>query len=342
MTLERRYHRLLLAYPGPYRRGHGTEIVTTLLEMAPPGQTRPSASDVWHLFRSGLRQRFRLPSGRPLVWVAAVLITVVTGAFGAAAGSWVAEQTFTDLPGDAGIEALTRHAAGGGGGEFGMDRSASPWWTTLATGGVDAPSFTPEAAQARLTADGWSVTAIRNVPMSSFTEDPVTGATIELSASGSVFEATRDGLTMQVSGHVTPEHGTISAEFWPADTGAMRPLMLAGAALGLIAGWLLTASGAYRMRALSPGRRRSVAVLTGLALVTLALPALALWVNVGRVLRPTDRLVWTVHSAFHPGPYWSYGPKWMVLELAVVGLVLAAGAWVLLLRRHPAPAPVTA
>ena len=341
MTLERRYHRLLLAYPGPYRRGHGTEIVTTLLEMAPPGQTRPSASDAWHLFRSGLGQRFRLPSGRPLVWVAAVLITVVTGAFGAAAGSWVAEQTFTDLPGDAAIEALTRQAAGGGN-EFGMDRSASPWWTTLATGGVDAPSYTPEAAQARLTADGWSVTAIRTVPGSSFTTDPVTGATIEVPAPGSVFEATRDGLTMQVSGYITPEHGTISAEFWPADTGAMRPLMLAGAALGLIAGWLLTASGAYRMRALPPGRRRSAAVLTGLALVTLALPALALWVNVGRVLRPTDPPAWTVHSAFNPGPYWSYGPAWMVLVLAVIGLVLAVDAWVLLLLRRPAPAPVTA
>jgi hypothetical protein len=34
--LERHYRRLLLAHSGRYRRHHGTEIVTTLMEMAEP------------------------------------------------------------------------------------------------------------------------------------------------------------------------------------------------------------------------------------------------------------------------------------------------------------------
>jgi hypothetical protein len=342
VTLERRYRRLLLAYPGPYRRGHGAEIVTTLLEMAAPGQTRPSASESWHLFVSGLRQRFRLPSGRPLVWVAALLIAVVTGAFGAAAGSWVAEQTFTDVPGDARVESLTRQAAGGGGSDFSVVRAASPWWGTMAHGAVDEPGYTPEAAQARLTADGWSVTPIESVPSASFTSDPVTGALVELPSRGTRFEATRDGLTMQVGGYVTAEQGNVFTEFWPADTSALRPLTLVGAALGLIAGWLLTAAGAYRMRPLPPIRRRSATALVALALAALAAPTVALWVNVGRMLEPADGPVNTVHSAFNPGPYWSYGPAWMVLGLSVIGLILAIDAWLLLALRRPAAAPVTA
>ena len=42
--LERTYRRLMLAYPGRYRRRHGTEIVTTLLEMAAPASGTPAAA----------------------------------------------------------------------------------------------------------------------------------------------------------------------------------------------------------------------------------------------------------------------------------------------------------
>ncbi|WP_250033097.1 hypothetical protein [Paractinoplanes maris] len=340
MTLERRYRRLLLAYPGPYRRGHGAEIVTTLLEMAAPGQTRPAASDAWHLFLSGLRQRFRLPSGRPLVLIAAVLITLVTGAFGAAAGSWAAEQTFTDLPGDAGVEALTRQVAGGGA-EFGSDRAASPWWTTMVHAGVDEPSYTPEAAQARLTAHGWQVTAIQPRSGTSATFDPATGATVSEAVRSSAFEATRDGLRLQATGYVRAGHGVVNVQLWPADTGAVAPLMIAGAVLGLLAGWLLTAAGAYRLRPLPTSRRRVVATLTTLALGALAVPAFALWVNVWRVLEHREMPIFTVHSALSAGPYWSYGTTWLLPQLAAAGLLLSLIAWAVTLRRPP-PTPVEA
>ena len=48
---ERRYRRLLLAYPGGYRRRHGDEIITTLLELAEAGGGRWQG---WQLLAGGL------------------------------------------------------------------------------------------------------------------------------------------------------------------------------------------------------------------------------------------------------------------------------------------------
>ena len=42
--LERGYRRLLLAYPRRHRHRHGTELVTTLLEMAAPGSAGPASA----------------------------------------------------------------------------------------------------------------------------------------------------------------------------------------------------------------------------------------------------------------------------------------------------------
>ena len=72
MSTERHFQRLLRAYPRSYRDRRGAEILTTLLEMAEDGR-RPGL----HLVLSGLRQRFKLPAGRPLAWVAALLAAAV-------------------------------------------------------------------------------------------------------------------------------------------------------------------------------------------------------------------------------------------------------------------------
>lgn len=339
--LERRYRRLLLAYPGRYRRTHGNEIVTTLLEMADGDQTRPAPRDAWHLVVSGVRQRLRLPAGRPLPWVAAVLITVIAGAFGAAAGSWAAEQTFTDLPDDRAGATLLRHVAAGGG-ESTSGRSSSPWWTTTFSGSVHRPGWTPEPARDRLTADGWQVTPIRERPGAAYGVDPVTGASVQLPLRGSQFTATRDGLLMQVSGYVTAEHGLVSVQLWPNDTGALVPGLLAGGLLGLLLGWPVAAVGAYRMRVLPAARRRLATALTTLAVLALALPAFAFLVSVLRVLRGDgdgDGGVYTVHSALQAGPYWSYGTPWMLLHLTIGGLALAVAAWAAM-RRGASPGTV--
>ncbi|WP_433295307.1 hypothetical protein ACQP2F_35445 [Actinoplanes sp. CA-030573] len=330
-ALERRYRRLLLAYPGRYRRGHGAEIVTTLMELADDGQTRPGVSDAWHLVASGIRQRFRLPGRRPLALVAAVLITVIGGAFGAAAGSWVAEQTFTGLPGDARVAALTRQVADSDR-DFSMVRSTSPWWTGNVLGVADAPGWTPEAARARLAADGWQVGSIEDRDGAAY-EQRADGTMVRVSSRGSEFEAARDGLRMQVTGYVSAEHGTVSIMLWPGGTGALRPAMTAGIVIGLVGGWLIAAAGAYRVRALPPGRRRVAVALTTASIAALATPAFAFWVNVMRVLHAHGSIVNTVHSALNATPYWSYATPWMLLVLTIAGLALAATAWAVTMRR---------
>src|SRR5262245_26491830 len=100
---ERRFRRLLWAYPGDYRRRHGAEIVTTLLEMAEAGQSRLSVGPALHLVACGIRQRFRLPR-RPFPVLAAVLAAVALGALGAVSGTWLGWQTAAPVPsvGDAG------------------------------------------------------------------------------------------------------------------------------------------------------------------------------------------------------------------------------------------------
>ena len=59
MSLERRYQRLLLAYPRAYRAERGAEIVGTYLDFAGPGRRWPSPGDAADLLAGGLRQRLR-------------------------------------------------------------------------------------------------------------------------------------------------------------------------------------------------------------------------------------------------------------------------------------------
>lgn len=56
-TLERRYRRLLLAYPREYRAAHGDELLDVLLESADPGRTVPVLKEAWGLLTGGVRSR---------------------------------------------------------------------------------------------------------------------------------------------------------------------------------------------------------------------------------------------------------------------------------------------
>jgi hypothetical protein len=56
-ALERRYRRLLGAYPAAYRKERGEEMLATLLESAPAGETWPSIRDARALVMGGLRVR---------------------------------------------------------------------------------------------------------------------------------------------------------------------------------------------------------------------------------------------------------------------------------------------
>lgn len=55
--LRRRYERLLFTYPSAYRRAHGDEMISTLLEAARPDQRFPAPREATSLLFGGLRTR---------------------------------------------------------------------------------------------------------------------------------------------------------------------------------------------------------------------------------------------------------------------------------------------
>ncbi|WP_229074855.1 hypothetical protein [Actinoplanes sp. DH11] len=347
--LERAYRRLLRAYPRAYRRRHGHEIVTTLLEMAEPGRRRPSRTERWHLIGSGLRQRFRLPAGRPLALVAAVLVTLIGGASGAAAGSWTAERTSTAVPSQAGVEALHERLLGDtpSGAERGrgvIDDSGSPWWGRIVLvdsslhGGI---GWDAEAARQQLIADGWQVGVVQQRPEGT-TGVEQQGGTVGSAQSRQEFVARRDGLTVTVIGSFTELGGSVSTAVGATGNATLLPFTVLGALAGLVCGWLVTAAATQRLRHARAGRSRTAGVLTGAAVTALALPAVAVYGNVIRAVEhaaPSQGPVFTVHSALNPGPYWPFGPPALNLILAATGLALALAVLVTVLIR-PAPAAV--
>ncbi|MFI1995491.1 hypothetical protein [Actinoplanes sp. NPDC020271] len=343
--LERRYRWLLLAYSRRYRRRHGTEIVTTLLEMAGPDRARPSAAETWHLISSGIRQRFRLPSGRPLALVAAVLMTVTLGVFGAAAGSWAGQRTLTELPSpevvrQIGVAALPDAAFGP---DYGIaDQPGSAGYghfTALprAQGPGPAPTWTVEQTRDGLAAAGWKITRFELHPllaMKSPTDadplaelsccQPADPTPFELSISPynhlrryAIITAERNGLVVHATAtdaiggdtskaEVKSYSGGVDGKVFAARSTAYLPLVVAGALLGGLAGWLLTATGAHRVRPMRPARRWTTAVLTGAAPTAAVLPVYAIVRNAMLLAAHLGdgRPVYTLHSVLRPG--WWY------------------------------------
>jgi hypothetical protein len=85
--LDERYSKLLFAYPDDYRERHEAEMVSTLLDVARPGQRFPSCREAAGLVVGGLRTRARwaVSEGPRAVWwdgmrlAAALLISVQLG-----------------------------------------------------------------------------------------------------------------------------------------------------------------------------------------------------------------------------------------------------------------------
>ncbi|MBO3738558.1 hypothetical protein [Actinoplanes flavus] len=307
-TLERRYRRLLTAYPSHYRRRHGAEIVTTLLEMAEPGQQRPGLADSWHLIVSGLRQRLRLPR-RPLAMLGAALALLAGAAFGAAAGSWAAFQTYTPLPGNGAATAVHRLTTG--------VPDVSPYVWTLRGHSDTGPMIMAESnlsgwqtapARDRLAADGW-----RALPVAEPDRD---------------FELTmrRDGLRLHAVTDLT--RSAVWSTVSTVDTGWMRPLVVAGLLAGALTGWLTAAAVAQR-------RSRPAAVTAVFAFAALALPVVSIADNLTNVFHRAH-LGATVHHVLVTSTYWQSGPPWLNPALTVAGLALTVGTVVVSRFSRPA------
>ncbi|GIE93367.1 hypothetical protein [Paractinoplanes rishiriensis] len=350
-VLQRRFRRLLVAYPRGYRRRHGDEILTTLMDAAEDGRERPTAAEVRDLVAGGLRQRFRLPVGR-LIVVAALLTTLTVGALGAALGSVAGWATAEDVPGDGEVRG---YAAVAGGVPFAGDVDRFTWPLNLhPSTSVHAPEFLPgwepAAAEARLTAAGWSVDPYTSTAETSGYFTGREDGTLEVVPTDVTrLVAERDGLLLRVfassfRGGPADVAGRTALHVMvePAQPGAMLPLTLAGAVLGLIAGWLLAVRVGYAVRRLPLSRRlpltvaglAAVAVLAPLTVGTLRLVARAL----GQVgTRPTGDLRFEVMPV-----YYQYAHNFTHGWNAATGLAVALLVVVLALALRPAPAPAPA
>ncbi|SNY48017.1 hypothetical protein [Paractinoplanes atraurantiacus] len=342
--LARRYRRLLLAYSGRYRRLHGAEMLTTILEMAEPARSRPSAGEAWHLIGSGVRQRFRLPSGRPFTVVTAVLVTVVLGVFGAAAGSVLG--TSAGLPSRSDAQKLVNAAVTDPRASFVYPMSGSGRADSLnfsVSPGVRQPNWTVEDARAGLAADGWTLTEFTVHPRPASitcTADAVPGGACVFESTTATVIAERDGLILRgtATDFLAGESGDawvggLSGTLFTERNAAYLPLTAAGALLGALAGWLLTAALAYRLRSLPPGSGRMVAAFIGAAVTTAAAPVWAVVVNAVMfgAHRNDTGPVYALHAALRPSSHLDGVPPWLIPACTVAAAAAAAIALGLLM-----------
>lgn len=261
--LERRYRRLLLVYPAAYRRSHGDELLTALLDAADAGRTRPGRRDVLDLVRGGLRQRLRLPIG-PAPATVAVLAALVFGALGAGTGSFLGWCTVPPLRADAAATQVVSLAAGEPylGGFSRDDRWQHRAANLHAVDPRYVPGWSSQAAAARFTAAGWTV-------------EP-DGAAAFIAAWGDV--------RARVSGAVPdgPSGSPVDVVLWLDPPAAVPAGTAAGWLAGAVGGWLLAAWTAYALLgSRSWGRRGAVAVLMSGSLLVLAVPVLHTYMLIG-------------------------------------------------------------
>ncbi|HTF07407.1 MAG TPA: hypothetical protein VK659_04460 [Asanoa sp.] len=240
-ALERRYRRLLLAYPRAYRRARGDEMLTTLLDGAPPDRVRPPVGEVWELLRGGLRLRFAPPHGRLYSVVALVAAVAVGYAALSAVGRQVSDAgrgtmsaAMSLLPPDPTVmgRADRMFTTFGGPTEVGATYAPGPR-------GLDDLATD---LRARAVADGWEAGPI---------------------GPGHRFTLDRGGETLVVTVLTGDPGPGASASFqvrypWPA---SVLPVGVAAVLLGGLAGWLVAAWVLRRYRSRPPAGRLGLALI---------------------------------------------------------------------------------
>jgi hypothetical protein len=259
VRLERWYRRLLWAYPIDYRRAHGEEILTMLMDSAEPGRRVPARADMVDLVRGAVRQWFRLPVGRTAV-VAAVLSAVILGALGAASGSWLAWQTAA-MPSDTAALQVAETVAGAPLTAPDVVRHDG-WqdeWREVGVASRNEQRFrnwTIEAAQARVRAEGWTLGPVDEYIVATYGLDkgpPRPG--VARTGPDEVYQtflATRDGLVLSAHAHavLAPDSAGAGVQIavYPASPSWEPAAILLGWLVGATTGWILTAWASYRLR----------------------------------------------------------------------------------------------
>ncbi|GAB1642180.1 hypothetical protein [Krasilnikovia sp. MM14-A1259] len=339
---ERRYRRLLWAYPGPYRRQHGAEIITTLLDMAEGGYGGPTVAETLHLVACGIRQRFRLPLRRPFAVLAAVLAAIALGGLAAPGGTWLGWQTGARFPSNDQVGAVTAAMLGSDPKQVPVqfERTEMDGPATVARVLTVMSPYSPDRVRAAIAADGWQLTSFTAAPQrigvgaedfQSFTDlfDDDDAEIVTAGQQWLSFTATKDGLLLEgfinttVDGNQYMPNDTTDArvDVWALAPPAVRPLTVAGLLLGALAGWLFVAALTARVRQTGRAHRAAVAVLGVTAAVAAAAPTLDLYTHLYKV--------WVYDSATLPYVMYTISdqlPEYLVPDGTVVAVVALSAA----------------
>jgi hypothetical protein len=286
-----------------------------MTEAAGPGG--PTRADRWQLAFDGLRERFRLPPGRPLAVVAAVLALLIGGAFGAAVGSWAGMWTYPKVPAVGPVASQV----------VGSDATLQKYQIQERFVMVSAAELKPGLdatevagrARDRLTAAGWEPTAV-----------VVSGGTDGIHYRRAAFTADKSGVRLDVAAYYsdTPQIEFRGLSMRPP---TYAPLVIGGMVIGLLAGWLVAAALTYRIG--GARRRRASAVTAGAGLALLLLPADSIYRYLIRYLPNHESRGWNefVHRALASSPVPNAGLGWtdsaaLNKNLVIAGLFALAAA----------------
>ncbi|RZU52233.1 hypothetical protein EV385_4080 [Krasilnikovia cinnamomea] len=335
---ERRFRRLLWAYPGPYRRRHGVEIFTTLMDMAESGY-EPTLAQRLHLVACGIRQRFRLPVRRPFAVLAAVLAAIALGAVGSAGGTWLGWRTATSVPSGDQIRTLTVDMLGA----TPAQADVFPWETAMNGPVVASRALTPapypgDRVRAALTSAGWRIVQFTETREVTSAEAELLGPAVVVPQRSIMFRATKDGLKLTgfsqsaLDGVLYGVDVRTDARFdvWAVDTAAVVPCTVAGLLTGALAGWLLVAALTTRVRQAGRAHRTTVAMLGVTATVAAAAPVFALYCKLYQVLGydsgAPNAYIESSPSAELPAYLVPAGTAIGLVALAAVVVIAARGA----------------
>ncbi len=327
---ERRYRRLLWAYPRAYRKRFGDEIVTTLLDAtAHDGRGDPARG----LVRAGIRTRFSVRGLAARMFAVVAALTVAAGLTGALAfAAW--QVSAVRLPSDASAVAMFSrpgtpppevmsedHRAfgdqpGNSAADFWMVGSTDygPGYIDLSqsykgdphTSGIVLRDTVTALARQGWTVDGWPTTAPNEYGCCPDAHLHRGSLVLGLSAEGGGYSSP----DMSPDSYVDFQ---ISYTLEEATPTAVVPWILVGLVAGVVAGWLVAAWLVRRVRAV-----RGTLAWFGIA-VGLLLPAtlLSLTCAVASVIGPPG---WATPPAW--AGYTMYGTR-LVTWLGLIVLAIA-------------------
>jgi hypothetical protein len=248
------------------------------------------------------------------------------------------------------MRALTADAAGGSR----TDAAVYPWQTAMngpavTTRATNHSGYSAERVRTALTAAGWRITTFTEITegiVVDFSKDP----SVTIPARTVRFKATKDGLSLMGESmtvasdarYAVDEQTDQRLDVWANETAAVRPVTIIGLLLGAVAGWLVTAALADRVRRSGPSRRSVVAVLVATAFAAAVVPAVDLFRDLYQVL---------IYDSGAPNPYIVYGPSdhfpaGLVRVCTAIGLLAVTVAFLIARREartdpaEPGPEPI--